>query len=266
VLIIDDEKTFRVVAQAALEAEGLEARCAASGGDGLAAARDMRPDVVVLDRNLPDADGLAVLERLRVEAAGDEPLVVMATAFGEIENAVQALKLGAFDYLTKPIQLAALVLAVSGYPVAMACSCACDGSYTVEDYINQATVIVVGRVVEVRSKPVDSDPLTEQSLSLMGDDTNQLTVISSCGAEWVRVVVTDQLKGVSRAELTLAHEAIGTDCDVKFSIAEGKEYLLFALPSRDGGTLYLSGCSPSLPVAKAKRMIKLVRKQLAGAS
>ncbi len=112
ILVIDDEKTFRVVAQAALAAEGFEARTAASGGEGLALARELHPEVVVLDRNLPDADGLAVLERLRAEGHGDAPLVVMATAYGEIENAVQAVKMGAFDYLTKPIQLPALVLTV----------------------------------------------------------------------------------------------------------------------------------------------------------
>jgi two-component system response regulator AtoC len=112
ILVIDDEKTFRVVAQAALSSEGLEIATAGSGGEGLARARELRPDLVVLDRNLPDADGLAVLERLRAELAPDEPLVIMATAYGEIENAVQAVKLGAFDYLTKPIQLPALVLTV----------------------------------------------------------------------------------------------------------------------------------------------------------
>src|SRR5512138_3097513 len=112
VLIIDDEKTFRVVAQAGLTAEGLEVATAASGGEGLARARELRPDVVVLDRNLPDADGLSVLDRLRADGGADEPLVVMATAYGEIENAVEAVKHGAFDYLTKPIQLPALVLTV----------------------------------------------------------------------------------------------------------------------------------------------------------
>ena len=112
VLVVDDEKTFRVVAQAALAAEGFEAACAASGREGLAIARELRPDVVILDRNLPDADGLAVLDRLRTDLPGEEPLVVMATAYGEIENAVQAVKLGAFDYLTKPIQLPALVITV----------------------------------------------------------------------------------------------------------------------------------------------------------
>jgi len=112
VLIVDDEKTFRVAAQAGLAAEGHEVRTAASGGEGLAAAREFAPDVVVLDRNLPDADGLSVLARLREEGGDDAPLVVMATAYGEIENAVQALKAGAIDYLTKPIQLNALVVTI----------------------------------------------------------------------------------------------------------------------------------------------------------
>jgi two-component system response regulator AtoC len=110
VLIVDDEKTFRVAAQAGLSAEGHEVRTAASGSEGLALARTFAPDVVVLDRNLPDADGLTVLARLREEGGEDAPLVVMATAYGEIENAVQALKAGAVDYLTKPIQLPALVV------------------------------------------------------------------------------------------------------------------------------------------------------------
>jgi DNA-binding NtrC family response regulator len=112
VLIIDDEKTFRVAAQAGLAAEGHDVRTAASGGEGLTVARTFAPDVVVLDRNLPDADGLSVLARLREEGGDDAPLIVLATAYGEIENAVQALKAGAVDYLTKPIQLPALVVTI----------------------------------------------------------------------------------------------------------------------------------------------------------
>ena len=112
ILIVDDEKTFRLAAQAGLAAEGHEVRTASSGGEGLALARAFDPDVVVLDRNLPDADGLSVLERLLADGGAGAPLVVMATAYGEVENAVHALKAGAFDYLTKPIQLPALVVTV----------------------------------------------------------------------------------------------------------------------------------------------------------
>src|SRR5229473_3273230 len=112
VLIVDDEKTFRLVAQAALSAEGYEVLVASSGGQGLESARAVRPDVVVLDRNLPDTDGLSVLQALRSEGGPDAPSIIVATAYGEVENAVQALKAGAFDYLTKPLQLPDLVVTV----------------------------------------------------------------------------------------------------------------------------------------------------------
>ena len=159
----------------------------------------------------------------------------------------------------------AFILAIAGTPV-FACSCACDATHSVEDYIDKATVIVVGRVLELKSKPPDSDPLTKKFLELVGGNPDDLTVISSCGGQWVRVAVTEQIKGEKRAEVTLVREAIGTACDVSFPLVDGGEYVLFGMPSRDGGTLYLSGCSPSLPVAKAKRMISNVRKQLARAS
>ncbi len=112
VLVIDDDRSFRVVAQAALAAEGYEVRTAAGGAEGLASARAFQPQLVLLDRNLPDADGLDVLTRLLSEGGPDAPAVVMATAYGEIENAVAAVKRGAADYLAKPIELPALVVTV----------------------------------------------------------------------------------------------------------------------------------------------------------
>jgi two-component system response regulator AtoC len=112
VLIVDDDKSFRVVAQAALVAEGYDVRTVASGSEGLATSRAWQPRVVVLDRNLPDADGLDVLTRLLAEGGSEAPAVVMATAYGEIENAVAAVKRGATDYLAKPIELPALVVTV----------------------------------------------------------------------------------------------------------------------------------------------------------
>jgi two-component system response regulator AtoC len=113
VLVIDDDRSFRVVAQAALEGEGYQVRTAGNGAEGLATARAFQPQVVVLDRNLPDADGLEVLTRLLSEGGPDAPAVVMATAYGEIENAVAAVKRGAADYLAKPIELPALLVTVS---------------------------------------------------------------------------------------------------------------------------------------------------------
>jgi DNA-binding NtrC family response regulator len=114
VLIVDDEKTFRMVCSTALAAEGYEVIDAANGRQALAKYTDTNPDVVILDRNLPDIDGLKLLERMKADISEErgEPIVIMATAYAEVENAVQALKAGAYDYLTKPLQLPELVVTV----------------------------------------------------------------------------------------------------------------------------------------------------------
>ncbi len=101
VLVVDDERNIRATLSRALELEGYEARAAATGLDGLQAARTGAPDLVLLDVRLPDVDGLEVLGRLKEE----EPSlpVVMISGHGTIETAVQALRLGARDFLEKPL-------------------------------------------------------------------------------------------------------------------------------------------------------------------
>ena len=111
-LIIDDEKTFRIVAEEALAAEGFAVTSQATGAAGLAAWQREPFDLVILDRHLPDTDGIAVLEVMAREARerGVDSLIVIATAYADVSSAVQALKLGAFDYLSKPLQLPDLVV------------------------------------------------------------------------------------------------------------------------------------------------------------
>ena len=110
VLIVDDEATLARNLAAYLERSGFDVRVAGSGEEGLQQFAEFRPDVVLLDHNLPGLSGLDVLERLR---QGDNQVpVVLMTGFGGIEVAVQALKLGAADYLTKPVSLGELKLLV----------------------------------------------------------------------------------------------------------------------------------------------------------
>jgi len=112
VLVIDDEKTFRIVAEEALAGEGFVVTTAATGQAGLTAWQREPCDLVILDRHLPDTDGIAVLEVMAREARerGLDTLIVIATAYADVTSAVQALKLGAFDYLSKPLQLPDLVV------------------------------------------------------------------------------------------------------------------------------------------------------------
>jgi DNA-binding NtrC family response regulator len=108
ILIVDDEDTLARNLSLYLERHGWETRIAASAEDGLAQYNEFKPDVVLLDHNLPGMTGLEALGRLK---AGDPAArVVMMTGHGGIDLAVTAMKAGAADYLTKPLGLAELKL------------------------------------------------------------------------------------------------------------------------------------------------------------
>jgi two-component system, NtrC family, response regulator AtoC len=109
VLVVDDERAFRVMAEEALSAEGFEVRTAASLSRARTEVDRTSPDIVVLDRRLPDGDGIEFMSALRREGQ-HAPLFIVVTAYGDIENAVEALRAGAWDYLAKPIQLTDLVV------------------------------------------------------------------------------------------------------------------------------------------------------------
>jgi len=110
VLIIDDEKNIRDIFALLLKEKGYDVRSAASGEEGLAAAAALRPDVVLLDMNLPDASGLDILTEIRSRLA--KCRIIIITAYGTIKNAVEATKLGAYAYLEKPIDNEELLLMI----------------------------------------------------------------------------------------------------------------------------------------------------------
>ncbi len=110
VLVVDDERVFRVMSEAALTQKGFEVRTAGSLAKARAELSEATPDVIVLDRRLPDGDGLELLAGLSPHPNDGGPIVLVVTAYGDVENAVQALRAGATDYLTKPIQVTDLVV------------------------------------------------------------------------------------------------------------------------------------------------------------
>jgi two-component system, NtrC family, response regulator AtoC len=103
VLIVEDEPVLARNMLMYLERHGITCQTAASGEEGLELLEAARPDVVVLDHNLPGKDGLSVIRRMR-EREPQLP-VVMATGHGSEQVAVEAMKAGAFDYLIKPVSL-----------------------------------------------------------------------------------------------------------------------------------------------------------------
>lgn len=103
VLIVDDEKNLRDGLSEAVRDLGYEPLAAASGREALAITATSKPAAVLLDLRMPDMDGLEVLTRLRAGADGANVPVAIITAYATAANTIEAMRLGAFDHLTKPI-------------------------------------------------------------------------------------------------------------------------------------------------------------------
>jgi two-component system, NtrC family, response regulator GlrR len=108
ILIVEDDDIFLRPLQRSLEVAGYEVLAAPSGEDALDCLKKDDIDIVLTDRRLPGMDGIEFMRRLRTEH-GDLPVVVM-TAYGTIESAVETMRLGATDYLLKPFEVAELLI------------------------------------------------------------------------------------------------------------------------------------------------------------
>ncbi|MDH5386272.1 MAG: sigma-54 dependent transcriptional regulator, partial [Candidatus Aminicenantes bacterium] len=100
VLIVDDEKVIRDSCSQILKKEGYKVKVASEGNGGLSSFKEEVFHVVILDLKLPGMDGMEVLARIKEESP--ETPVIIITGFASIESAVEAIKKGAFEYLTKP--------------------------------------------------------------------------------------------------------------------------------------------------------------------
>lgn len=111
VVIIEDETTLAKNIKTYLQRHDYEVQLADDGKAGIELCRTAKPDVVLLDLHLADMDGLAVLAQLR--QLDPQLKIIMMTAHGNIQTAVEAMKAGAYDYLSKPLVLSELVLLLS---------------------------------------------------------------------------------------------------------------------------------------------------------
>jgi len=110
VLVVDDKEMLRDSVAVTLQRAGFSVLAASDGKSALEYAAQRRPDAIVTDLKMPNLTGIELIERVR-EIDEDMPIILM-TAFGTIETAVRAMKLGAFDYITKPFEGDELVISV----------------------------------------------------------------------------------------------------------------------------------------------------------
>ena len=111
ILVVDDEASVVEVVSLYLKREGFEVHTARDGKQALAAIRQHRPTLVVLDLMLPNIDGIEILRRLREDSADPIP-VIMLTARGQETDRIYGLEMGADDYIVKPFSPAELVARV----------------------------------------------------------------------------------------------------------------------------------------------------------
>jgi len=110
ILIIDDDTSLRRVLEYNLQEEGYEVQAAVSGEEGLYLFGQSQPDLVITDMKMSGMDGLMVLKSIKERSP--EALVIIITAFGTVDVAVEAMKTGAYDYITKPFNRDELKLTV----------------------------------------------------------------------------------------------------------------------------------------------------------
>lgn len=101
ILVIEDDPTFAKMLEVFLGKHGYQVHTSTKGLDGIEKAEKTKPDLILLDYRLPDIDGIEVLSKVKKSVPQCE--VILMTGFSDIRTAVQVMKMGAFDYITKPV-------------------------------------------------------------------------------------------------------------------------------------------------------------------
>lgn len=217
VLIVDDEKNIRVTLVQCLEGAGYLADSAVDGEHGLEKLSKQDYDVVLLDMKMPGMDGIETLRRMK-QMKPDQP-VIMITAYGTIETAVEAMKLGAVDYLQKPFtpeEILGLVRKVLDRPKELPGSNArLDSSQLVE----QAKAYIVQRKFdkagEALKAAVASKPLSPEPYNLYGVLLESLGQINDAQKLYRAALAVDPSYGPANANLErlcrLKYSPVGID-------------------------------------------------------
>ena len=107
IVVIDDDRTIQATLSAVLPRHGYDVRVGPNASQGKKRVAEVKPDLVLLDLGLPDADGLDVLRELKAEHP-DLPVIVL-TANDSLANAIESIKQGAFHFLSKPYAIEELL-------------------------------------------------------------------------------------------------------------------------------------------------------------
>jgi two-component system NtrC family response regulator len=256
ILLVDDDISVRRVIRMQLEEAGYEIAVAASGDEGLQIIDERRPKLVITDLRMPGMGGLELLRRIRDQHL--ETTVIMITAFGSVESAVEAMKSGAYDYVTKPIDYEALVLVVHRamerqnlIDEVRDLRLALDERYGFESIVGRSPKLL--RVLDMASRVAQRDStvlilgetgtgkeLLARAIHQNSRRKNRPFVTINCGAI-PKDLIEAELFGFTRGAFTGAHTA-----------RPGK------VEQADGGTLFLDEIG-ELPPETQVKLLRLIQ-------
>ncbi len=238
ILVADDESSIRWVLATALEESGYSVRQAESGTEALAALEKNPPDVAFIDLRMPGLDGLEVLRRAR--AAGVAAPIIIVTAQNTMDNAIEAMKQGAFDYVTKPFNVDE-VRAIAARAAEMARMSADSGELNSEVRQRyEPTVALIGKSSEMQDiyKTIGRVANTDATILIQGESGTGKDLIAKVlhyhSSRWTgpfvalncsaipRELLESELFGYERGAFTGATE----QRPGKFEQAEGGTLLL----------------------------------------
>jgi DNA-binding NtrC family response regulator len=260
ILVIDDDPSLRRVMEYNLQQEGYDVSVAASGEKGLGMFDQLMPALVITDMKMPGIDGLDVLRHIR--QLSPETLVIIITAFGEVDRAVEAMKAGAYDYIQKPFSRDSLKLTVRK---ALQYSGVIEENRRLKSQLDQkagfrnmvGTSNEMQKVFDVINKVADTDAavlitgesgtgkeLVARAIHALSSRRNAPFVAINCAAI-PRELIESELFGYTKGAFTGALK----DKAGKFQLAEG-------------GTLFLDEIGELLPELQPKILRALQEKEI----
>lgn len=256
ILVVDDDESLRRVTQLQLEESGYALKTASSGVEALRLLEEYPPELVITDLKMPGMSGLELLKRIR--ESYPEVTVVMITAFGTVQTAVEAMKAGAYDYITKPIDYEELILVVNRamehqelVEEVRALRLSLDQKYGFESIIGRSKTLLT--VLEMASRVAQRD-----STVLIRGETGT-------GKELLAKAIHQNSRRKERPFVTINCGAIPKDLleSELFGHVKGSFTGAFApkkgkVEIADGGTLFLDEIG-ELPLELQVKLLRLIQ-------
>jgi two-component system response regulator AtoC len=264
ILVVDDNRTIRRNLVRLVESEGFRATEAVNGDEALAMIRQERPSAVLLDLKMPGRDGLSVLEELGPTLLADLPVIVV-TAFGGSSPAIEAMRRGAYDYLTKPFDLDEVILtlrrALRQQALAAEVKQLRDQVASVPTESTDAEPELVGQSASIRQvfKAIGRAAATEEPVLIVGESGTGKELVASAlhrhskrgGGSFVRVNCGALPEGLIESEL-FGHERGA------FTGADRQKPGRFE--RANGGTIFLDEVG-ELPASAQAKLLRVLQQR-----